>query len=78
MSGVLSKQIIWCCDIGKRGQGRMRSTFEPGYTDALRYFDCVNMARRITCAVEVPRAGLGDYVSPPSGIAVFANNLTKA
>ena len=73
-----SPQIIWCCDIGKRGKGRMRSTFEPGYTDALRYFDCVNMAKRITCAVEVPRAGLGDYVSPPSGIAVFANNLTKA
>ena len=70
--------IIWCCDIGKRGEGRMRSGFEPAYTPALRYFDCANMARRITCDVHVTRAGLGDYTSPPSGITVFYNNLAKA
>lgn len=71
-------EIIWCCDIGKKGEGRQRSTFEPGATKGLQYFDCVNMAKRITCDVHVTRAGLGDYTSPPSGITVFYNNLVKA
>ena len=70
--------IIWCCDIGKRGDGRLRSEFEPAFTPALAYFDCANMARRITADVNVTRAGLGDYTSPPSGITVFYNNLDRA
>ena len=70
--------IVWCCDIGKRGEGRMKSEFEPSYTPALRYFDCANMARRIKCDVHINRAGLGDYTSPPSGITVFYNNLVNA
>ena len=70
--------IVWCCDIGKRGEGRMKSEFEPAYTPALRYFDCANMARRIKCDVHINRAGLGDYTSPPSGITVFYNNLVNA
>lgn len=68
--------IIWCCDIGKKG--RLPSEFEPSPTSALGYFDCVNMARRITGEVVVTRAGLGDYVSPPSGVAAFFNNLGRA
>lgn len=70
--------IIWCCDIGKHGEGRLRSESEPDYTPALRYFDAANMARRIRCDVHVTRAGLGDYLSPPSGIAAFYNNLMNA
>lgn len=70
--------IIWCCDIGKKGEGRLHAEFEPSATPALRYYDCVNMAKRITGEVNVTRAGLGDYVSPPSGIMLFYNNLVKA
>jgi len=35
------------------------------------------MARRIpkTCLTVIPRAGLGDYVCPPSGLAVLYNNI---
>ncbi len=70
--------IIWCCDIGKKGDGRLRSEFEPAFAPGLRYYDCVNMARRITGEVHVTRAGLGDYTSPPSGIALFYKHLDKA
>jgi len=70
--------IIWCCDIGKKGEGRLRAEFEPPAKAGLRYYDCVNMARRITGEVYVTRAGLGDYTSPPSGITLFYNNLEKA
>jgi cephalosporin-C deacetylase-like acetyl esterase len=28
-----------------------------------------------TCKVVISRAGLGDYISPPSGVAMFYNNL---
>lgn len=73
--------IPWCCDVGGRDTlGRLRLPAQIAETPALRYFDPVNFAKRIapTCRVEVPRAGLGDYVSPPSGIAVFYNNVRGA
>ncbi|MBR2941239.1 MAG: acetylxylan esterase [Kiritimatiellae bacterium] len=68
--------IIWCCDIGKSGEGRIKGTFEPQLTPALGYYDVVNHARRIKCKVNCSRAGLGDYTSPPSGIAAAYNNLS--
>lgn len=69
----------WLCDLGGSAKlGRIRSDFQPAYTDALRYFDTVNFAKRITCKVHIQRAGLGDYVCPPSGVTVLYNNLTKA
>ena len=48
-----------------------------GETAALRYFDPVNFAKRVSpkCRVEIERAGLGDYTCPPSGVAVLYNNL---
>ena len=67
--------FIWCCDIGKKGEGRQKSVAEPAATPGLRYYDAVNHARRIKAKVHVPRAGLGDYLCPPSGLAVFFNNL---
>ncbi|MGN0845499.1 MAG: acetylxylan esterase [Kiritimatiellia bacterium] len=74
----VNPNIIWCCDIGKQGDGRLRSEFEPAFAPGLRYYDCVNMARRIAGEVHVTRAGLGDYTSPPSGITLFFNHLDKA
>lgn len=76
----------WCCDLAKGELGRfMGDTDQPGgrapwfvpYVSALRYYDPVNHARRVpaTVAFTIPRAGLGDYVCPPSGVAVLWNNL---
>ena len=70
--------IPWCCDMGGRETlKRNGMTWGVGETEALRYFDPVNMAKRVSpkCKLTVTRAGLGDYTCPPSGIAVLFNNL---
>lgn len=74
-------EVPWCCDVGGRGTlGRLVDGYCPKETKALRYFDPVNLARRIgpTCRVEIVRAGLGDYCCPPSGLAILYNNLPCA
>ena len=70
--------VPWCCDVG--GRETMKRNFSGwgvGETEALRYFDPVNLAKRISpkCHVEITRAGLGDYCCPPCGIAILYNNL---
>lgn len=69
--------ITWCCDIaGAVKNKRLGSEKRPQYVPGLDYFDPVFMAKRIKNAkVTITRAGLGDYTSPPSGIAVCYNNL---
>lgn len=70
----------WCCEMaGRETQGRLLPVVlglkeVPG----LAYYDPVNLARMVpaTCDVEIQEAGLGDYTCPPSGLAVFYNNLT--
>ena len=70
--------VPWCCDMG--GRRTMKRNFQ-GWgveeTEAMRYFDPVNFAKRVSpkCRVEITRAGLGDYCCPPSGIAILYNNL---
>ena len=70
--------IPWCCDMGGR-QSLKRNYLGWGVneTEALRYFDPVNLAKRVNpkCRVEITRAGLGDYCCPPSGVAILYNNL---
>lgn len=71
--------IPWCCDMGGRETlKRNGTTWGVGETEALRYFDPVNMAKRVSkkCKLTVTRAGLGDYCCPPSGVAILYNNLT--
>lgn len=70
--------VPWCCDMGGTEFGRNRGDWFVRWVPALGYYDPINMARLIpsTCRLEIPRAGLGDYICPPSGIAVFYNNLT--
>ena len=61
---------------GKRAKaGRQRGTC-PDYQPGLDYYDPVNHIRRApeTCLVDIVRAGLGDYVAQPSGVAVLFNN----
>lgn len=73
----LNLYIPWMCDVGGCGtDGRQKSTFMPEYTEALEYYDTVNFAKRITCAVYIESVGLGDYVATPAGAASFYNNLT--
>ena len=73
---LVTAEIPWCCDIGgHENHKRLGSLFRPAYTRALDYYDCMNMAKRIHCPVVIPRAGLGDYACPPSGVAIMYNNL---
>jgi len=68
--------VPWGCDIGgKENFNRHFGGWHLPYTRAMDYFDCINMAKRIKCKMVISRAGLGDYVCPPSGIAVMYNNL---
>ena len=73
---VASPAIPWCCDVGGR-ETLKRNGGGVGETEALRYFDPVNLAKRVSrkCRVTITRAGLGDYTCPPSGVAVLYNNL---
>ena len=70
--------IPWCCDMGgRRTLNRLVPNWGVGETEAMRYFDPVNIAKRISrnCKVEITRAGLGDYCCPPSGVAILFNNI---
>ena len=69
--------IPWCCDIGGTEVGRNRGNWFVSWVPGLGYYDPVNMARRIpkTCNLRIPRAGLGDYICPPTGVMAFYNNL---
>ena len=75
---VARPSIPWCCDIG--GRDTLKRIINSWYiheTPALRYYDPVNLAKRISknCKVEITRAGLGDYCCPPSGVAILFNNI---
>ena len=76
---TLSRPIVpWCCDMG--GRDTLKRNVGDWYireTPALRYYDPVNLAKRIStkCRVEIVRAGLGDYVCPPSGVAALYNAM---
>lgn len=70
--------VLWNCDAwGKAKEGRLIGDWALPWAEGLRYFDAVTHAARISpnCRVEVSCAGLGDYISPPSGIAAFYNAL---
>ena len=67
-------QVVWCCDM----KGCLtRPGWYVRWTPALDYYDPVNHARRFsrTCPVRIAKAGLGDYVSPPRGLACLYNAI---
>ena len=76
--GVTSAEIYipWMADWGGARLGHPCS-FRPAYVPGLEYFDAVHHAGRIpgACRVEIRRAGLGDYTSPPFGVTVLYNQL---
>lgn len=65
--------VPWFCDLGGPSAGRIKG-WRPDDADGLAYFDTVNLAKRVKAATTIS-AGLGDYVCPPSGVAVLYNNL---
>ncbi|MCQ2378522.1 MAG: acetylxylan esterase [Victivallaceae bacterium] len=67
--------IPWCCNLGSETLGFMPKTWGVTYTEGARYFDAANFAKRIKCPVEITRAGLGDFICPPSGVARMYHNL---
>ncbi len=69
--------IIWCCDLAGVARNKRLNGWRPAYVPALDYYDAANHAKRIPrfCPVTIARAGLGDYTCPPSGLAIFYNNL---
>ena len=68
----------WLCDQGGEAELGRLPGWRPKYVPALRYFDTVNFAKRVTCDVRITRSGLADYTCPPSGVTILYNNLTKA
>ena len=78
---VAKPEIPWCCDMGgRRTLKRNFNEWGVEETEAMRYFDPVNFAKRVSpkCRVTIVRAGLGDYCCPPSGVAILYNNLKCA
>lgn len=69
--------VTWCCDMaGSTKAGRLSGLYPIAYQPALDYYDPVFMAKRITQAeVTILRGGLGDYICPPSGVAISYRNL---
>ena len=76
--------ITWCCDMYMNGKDRLNPELKLAaddwyiaWVDALGYYDAVNFAKRIpsTCRTIIPRAGLGDYCCPPTGLAKLWNNI---
>jgi len=63
----------WCCDLDGVKLGRLRG-WRPNVADGLGYYDTATMGKRVTCETFI-NAGLGDYVCPPSGVAVLYNNV---
>lgn len=68
--------VPWCCDLGGTEAGRMGG-WRPRRTEALGYFDPVNVAKRLRPAQKktVFRSALGDYIAPPSTHAVLYNAM---
>lgn len=70
--------IVWNCDAwGKAKEGRLIGDWALPWAEGLRYFDAVTHALRIppSCRVTIGYAGMGDYISPPSGVGAFYNAL---
>ncbi len=72
----LSIHVPWCCDLGGTDAGRIGG-WRPKRTDALGYFDPVNVAKRLPGKMEkkIWRSALGDYIAPPSTHAVLYNAM---
>lgn len=67
--------VPWCCDFGLTVSTKLRGHWHIPYAPGLDYFDAINHIKRAKCPVEITRAGLADYTSPPSGVAALFNAI---
>ena len=67
----------WSCFL----EGPRRGFYSAGLTlkpmPGLLYFDPANLVSQIEIPINIYYAGLGDYMCPPSGLAVLFNRLNK-
>lgn len=70
-----SPNVPWMTDLwaADNASTRIPSGFRPEWTPGIRYFDSTFAVKRVKCPIAIS-AWLGDYVCPPSGIAVLYNN----
>ena len=77
--------ITWCCDMYTNGKLRKDPALKMSsdgwyieWTPAMGYYDAAIVSTLIpkTCQVIVPRAGLGDYCCPPTGLVKMFNAMT--
>ncbi len=66
--------IPWNADMAAPAMGRNHGDWFVEYVPGLEYFDIVNHIARAKCPLEIPRAGLGDYICPPCGVTALYNN----
>lgn len=69
--------ITWCCNFAGHKLDNRIPSWGPKYVPGLNYFDPVFHAAHIPekCFVDIPRAGLGDYICPPSGVTAMYNQI---
>ena len=68
--------VPWSCDFGRTEMGRNHGPWYVKWAPALGYFDPVYHIKRLSpdCKFSIGRAGLGDYICPPSGVALLYKN----
>ena len=73
---ALSVSVPWSCDLARTEVGRNHGPWYVKWSPALGYFDPVNLIKRMPkdCLFSIGRAGLGDYICPPSGVALLYKN----
>ena len=74
----LRTDINWSCNIGvTMDANAVQPTWYTPWAEGLGYCDEVHFAKRIAknCEVTITRAGLGDELCPPKGLAAFYNAL---
>ncbi len=82
-------QAPWLCDVSAPLERRLFSVWpgfvkldadgnaaDPAVVEAMRYFDAVNFAPRVTCDAFVT-VGLTDYTCPPTGVMMMYNQLAS-
>jgi cephalosporin-C deacetylase-like acetyl esterase len=78
---LAESSITWCCDMSMNEKRLARKVASDGWyipwTPSMGYYDAVNFAKRIpaSCRTVIPRAGLGDYCCPPTGLMKLWNNI---
>lgn len=78
---LAESSVTWCCELSRNNERLAKKIATCGWyikwVPALGYYDATFFAKRIpkSCRVVIPRAALGDYTCPPSGLAVLWNSL---